>query len=817
MRDAGIGFGENTVMGSFLNEEVLARYEPVALIGQGGVATVWKAVHRASGRNVAIKHFHGADGDRALYFQELSMILQLRHPHIVRCYDLWDPGGDSADLVFEFADRGSLRDHLRSDEAWSAERSAAVLVQVLRGLAYAHGRSVVHRDLKPENVLCFSPGIYKCSDFGMARYLVKESNVLTNAGSPAYMAPEQFYDQHDGRADVYALGILWYEMLHGRLPFSGSSVAIFNQHLSAPLPIRSDLDPEVADLLVQMAAKSASDRPAVADAIAEMERLLENAGYVQPASVTEALARDEHEPPEAVGDMNAFGLSRKMDDTHRPSQSTREADGDRSLAPTRRAHASGGPFVDSDWAVAPDREAAGAGPRPRSPGYETLSAKDLFGGEAVPAPHATPGVSPSRGQAVFPTGTAVATPSSSRSTFGAEHLFGDAFGPSVPEDSSVLQPGAIVRSPDESERERATSSFPFAETAESAGSLFVRPTFEEVGSIAAVATSRLRASTPGVSLSFGLLRLDHLWSRAVDTGSRCLVNADDGRELLVVTRDGLHGLDRRAGRAGKVMSGAVELVGVAGAGNLPCVVNDELRLIWWHELSEARWSLSAELTSVAVAPDASAIATVSGGAVHCYDIRGECLWSGRFADGGDRVVVSFDSGGELMVVRAGCGDTAIRFFDRTGDCIARHDLGEPIVAASRCRGGEGAWVVTEGPAGCAVARVACDAIVSEPTAIERPLHDLVGGRGWLCGRSDGGDVYVVDPVSGATTRLVLRGSILHYEAGAEEEELFVLEERDGCLRYVAAFGVHYVGARLDHAGGAWSAPQPEDDGGRRCD
>ncbi|RYE89502.1 MAG: serine/threonine protein kinase, partial [Myxococcales bacterium] len=220
----------------------LSKYELLDELGHGGMATVYRALDRRLGREVAVKiiHRHLRDsGEVARRFTaEARAVAKLKHPGIVEIYDVSDDDAPERYLVAELVRGMSLRKLLVDQGALPPEIAAAIGLELTSALAQAHERGVIHRDVKPENVLFSLPwaddtdgeasqpslASVKLTDFGIAKLLDQQSVTSTGQvlGSPAYMAPEQIDgDEIDPRTDVFALGVLLYECMVGHLPFDG--------------------------------------------------------------------------------------------------------------------------------------------------------------------------------------------------------------------------------------------------------------------------------------------------------------------------------------------------------------------------------------------------------------------------------------------------------------------------------------------------------------------------------------------------------------------------------------------------------------------
>jgi serine/threonine protein kinase len=203
------------------------KYEILELFGEGGMGAVFRARHKELGREVAIKILTLADAATGFddrFAREARALAALSHPNIVAIHD-FGKAGDFSYLVMEFVDGASLRQLLRAGRVEPRE-SLAMVTQICDALQYAHDRGVVHRDIKPENVLVDRQGRVKLVDFGLAKLLNPTPGDVTLTG-PAqsmgtwhYMAPEQYEHPRDvdHRADIYSLGVVFYELLTGQVP-----------------------------------------------------------------------------------------------------------------------------------------------------------------------------------------------------------------------------------------------------------------------------------------------------------------------------------------------------------------------------------------------------------------------------------------------------------------------------------------------------------------------------------------------------------------------------------------------------------------------
>jgi hypothetical protein len=250
------------------------RYEVREQIGRGGTATVHLACQTDLGRLVALKElsaFSAADPGAARRFvRESRLSASLSHPSLVTVHDYFEADGIPF-IAMEYLPNGSLRSRVG---ALSLARFAGVLEAMLSGLAHAHAHGVVHRDLKPENVLVTADGGVKIADFGIAKALDSLDTKLTvtgtTIGTPAYMAPEQALAKEIGAwTDLYALGIVAFELLAGRTPFGDAEpVVILLRHVQDEPPrltrVAPATPPPLSDWVARLLAKDPADRPASA-------------------------------------------------------------------------------------------------------------------------------------------------------------------------------------------------------------------------------------------------------------------------------------------------------------------------------------------------------------------------------------------------------------------------------------------------------------------------------------------------------------------------------------------------------------------------
>jgi serine/threonine protein kinase len=256
---------------TFAPGEVVGPYRIIDQIGQGGMATVFKAYHAALDRYVAIKVLNPAiqqdPGFLARFQREARIVAKLDHPHIIPIYDFAIHEGTPY-LVMRYIEGQSLKAMLRN-RPMPAKQVLALIQPVIAALAYAHSRGVLHRDIKPSNIIIATDGQVYLADFGLARMVQSATSTLSQdmlVGTPQYISPEQAKGEPtDARTDVYALGVVLFEMLTGRVPFSADTpYAIIHDHiyLAPPLPsaINPDLTPEIDAVLLAALAKNPNDR-----------------------------------------------------------------------------------------------------------------------------------------------------------------------------------------------------------------------------------------------------------------------------------------------------------------------------------------------------------------------------------------------------------------------------------------------------------------------------------------------------------------------------------------------------------------------------
>ena len=242
-------------------------------IGRGGTAIVYLARDRATGDEVAIKLIRPkyVEDEEAIarFAREARFVTQLNHPNVVGVHRVLDLGAAGIALVMAHIDGRTLKQVIQQDSPLSPDFVVNVLRQVAGALAAAHRMGIVHRDVKPENVFIDSEGKALLADFGVARSMSGDTQLTMHGvaiGTPSYMAPEQIDgDNLDGRADVYSLGLVAWEMLTGHRPWEGESLyAVLYHQKHHELPdvreMRPDLSDQIADAIAGAIEKDVSAR-----------------------------------------------------------------------------------------------------------------------------------------------------------------------------------------------------------------------------------------------------------------------------------------------------------------------------------------------------------------------------------------------------------------------------------------------------------------------------------------------------------------------------------------------------------------------------
>lgn len=257
-------------MDKYSGKKLDGRYEIHELIGVGGMAMVYRAYDTIDDRVVAIKilkdEYSASEEFVRRFKNESKAIAVLSHPNIVKVYDV--SFGDMIQyIVMEYIDGITLKEYIENQKDISWKEAVHFTVQILHALQHAHEKGIIHRDIKPQNIMLLQDGTIKVTDFGIARFSSMETRTMTDKaiGSVHYIAPEQARgDVTDGKADIYSVGVMLYEMLTGVLPFQADnavSVAIM-QLQSNPRPPKQ-INPSIPDGLEEITIKAMQKDPAM--------------------------------------------------------------------------------------------------------------------------------------------------------------------------------------------------------------------------------------------------------------------------------------------------------------------------------------------------------------------------------------------------------------------------------------------------------------------------------------------------------------------------------------------------------------------------
>jgi serine/threonine protein kinase len=364
-------------------------YILVRPIGQGATGTVWRGVDRASGEPVAVKLLHESLLRQpklvTRFVQERTILLMLRHRNVVRVRDLFSVG-ESLALVMDLVPGGSLREYLREHHTLTPGEAARLAAQVAAALAEAHELGIIHRDLKPDNILLHRTDgelDTRLTDFGIARVLSTPSLTTSNAvvGTPHYMAPEAFHSSTvSPAADMYALGVLLYEMVCGRPPYDSDTVHdLMRLHLEGNPERLPGIPDPLWEIISGCLEQKPRLRPTAGELIAELSAVARTAPPALPRP-----ARPE-KPPRHAGPESA-GSESADQEVAVPESGGSESGGSESGGSESAGPGSVGkePVVARSDEREPDRPEPGRPPEPRSgiakPEHPSLA------GMRVPAP-----------------------------------------------------------------------------------------------------------------------------------------------------------------------------------------------------------------------------------------------------------------------------------------------------------------------------------------------------------------------------------------------------------------------------------------------
>jgi serine/threonine-protein kinase len=279
----------------------LSRYRLLEEVGQGGMAVVYKGLDTTLNREVAVKvlhpHLAGLPESRARLQREAHAVAKLRHENILEIFDYSGPDSSESFIVTEFIHGTTLKSFLAEHPLPFAEVAEMLASEVARALEHAHALGVIHRDIKPENVMIRDDGLVKLMDFGIAQIVDKERMTVTGQllGSPAYMAPEHVEGKPlDFRTDVFAVGILLYQLATGQLPFRGKNPhEVLKKIAECKYTPAEQVSPRVGARLSRVIARALQKEPGdrfadVAPLRAELLADLADAGIADPRKELQA-------------------------------------------------------------------------------------------------------------------------------------------------------------------------------------------------------------------------------------------------------------------------------------------------------------------------------------------------------------------------------------------------------------------------------------------------------------------------------------------------------------------------------------------------
>ncbi len=286
------------------------RYKIEALLGQGGMSSVYKAYDPNLMRAVAIKLIHphlSSDDDFIRRFKnEAASVAAFRHPNIVQVYD-FNIDGDVYYMVLEYIAGETLQDRLNGLKKNNAkipiEQAARITIDICNALSYAHKRNAIHRDIKPANIMLDPQGQAILMDFGIVKIVGASVHTATGAvvGTARYMSPDVIRGESvDERSDLYSLGVTLFEMVSGEPPFDAdSTISLLMRHMNDPVPdimtLRSDVPPELSRIILKSMEKKREDRyRSAVEMAADLQELLLT---LEPAPVSQPFIPHQPAPP----------------------------------------------------------------------------------------------------------------------------------------------------------------------------------------------------------------------------------------------------------------------------------------------------------------------------------------------------------------------------------------------------------------------------------------------------------------------------------------------------------------------------------------
>lgn len=253
--------------------KVIGNYKISQEIGHGGMGKVYKAIHLSLERIVAIKMIHpkllSNNEMVARFYSEAKIQAKLNHPNIVTVYDFFE-FEDNHYIIMEFVEGESVSNIINHQGAFDVDYGTKIILQILEGMSYAHKKNVIHKDIKTSNFILTSTNV-QITDFGIAQ-IVGDTELASEGGgvigTPKYMAPEMILGKKiDHRADIYSLGISFYELITGRVPFTTTGKSDFEvrkAQVEAPPPLPTEINPripkEIENIILKALSKNTNDR-----------------------------------------------------------------------------------------------------------------------------------------------------------------------------------------------------------------------------------------------------------------------------------------------------------------------------------------------------------------------------------------------------------------------------------------------------------------------------------------------------------------------------------------------------------------------------
>jgi len=309
--------------------QTISHYKVIEKLGEGGMGKVYKAQDLKLDRPVAIKFLppdlNASREKKERFMQEAKIVARLNHPNILHIYDI-DEQDEKLFFVMEFVTGENLKSHiekLKSDENLSIQQAVDWTVQIAKGLRAAHEKNIIHRDIKPENIMMTKDGLLKIMDFGIARLKsdTDSSDTDTLSGTLAYMSPEQAQGiTEDHRTDIWSLGVMFYEMLTGELPFRAEHEAawiylIVNQDPLTPSSHDRRIPPSVDSCVMKMLEKNREQRFRSADELLmTLSQVQSDLQQVTQSAKTKAIALlpFENISPDKESDYFSDGLTEEL-------------------------------------------------------------------------------------------------------------------------------------------------------------------------------------------------------------------------------------------------------------------------------------------------------------------------------------------------------------------------------------------------------------------------------------------------------------------------------------------------------------------------